>query len=408
MSEVALGIALFVAVVLALTVVVMAARAMLVAAEAATVVVNGQERISATTGQRLLAVLAANGVQVPSPCGGAGTCGQCRVTLERGGGEVLPTEAARLTRAELRSGVRLACQVIVRADLAVTVSNEILAASTWECTVAASRTVAPLIRELVFDLPAGREIEFRAGAFVQVEAPPYRRSFAEIEVAPEHRRAWERLHLDGLAAMSDRAVSRAYSVANTPAEGNRRIVLLVRLALPPPSAAEASPGVVSSYLFGLRAGDRVRVSGPFGHFAICESKREMVFIGGGVGMAPLRAMITDQLENRRTDRRMSFWYGARSAIDLFYREEFDRLAAEHDNFHWTVALSDPDPNDLWDGPTGFIHSVVFEHYLRDHPAPGDCEYYLCGPPLMIAAVLAMLDDAGVDPERIFNDDFGGQ
>ena len=407
MSEVALGIALFVAVVLALTMVVMAARTLLVAAEAVTVVVNGQERISATTGQRLLAVLAANGVQVPSPCGGAGTCGQCQVTVALGGGEVLPTEAARLTRAEMKSGVRLACQVIMRADMAVSVSNEILAANTWECTVAASRTVAPLIRELVLDLPPGQEIEFRAGAFVQVEAPPYRRSFAEIEVAPEHRRAWERMRLEGLTATSDEAVARAYSVANSPAEGNRRIVLLIRLALPPPSVAEAPPGVVSSYLFGLRAGEKVQVAGPFGHFAICESKREMVFIGGGVGMAPLRAMITDQLENRRTGRRMSFWYGARSAVDLFYRAEFDRLAAEHDNFHWTVALSDPAPNDAWEGPIGFIHAVVFEHYLKDHPAPQDCEYYLCGPPLMIAAVLAMLDDAGVDPERIFNDDFGG-
>ncbi len=407
MSEVALGIALFVAVVLALTVVVMAARTLLVAAEAVTVTVNGQERFAAGTGQRLLAVLAANGVQIPSPCGGAGTCGQCRVSVALGGGEVLPTEAARLTRAEMKSGVRLACQVIIRADMAVSVSNEILAASTWECTVVASRTVAPLIRELVLELPAASEIEFRAGAFVQVEAPPYQRSFAEFEIAPEHRRAWERLRLEGLTAASDQAVSRAYSVANTPADGSRRVVLLVRLALPPPSVAEAVPGVVSSYLFGLRAGDKVRLSGPFGHFAICESEREMVFIGGGVGMAPLRAMITEQLENRCTGRLMSFWYGARSAVDLFYREEFDRLAAEHDNFRWMVALSDPAPNDVWDGPTGFIHDVVFEHHLKEHPAPQDCEYYLCGPPLMIAAVLAMLDDAGVDPERIFNDDFGG-
>lgn len=407
MSEVVLGIGLFVTVVLVLTVVVMIAHSLLVAAEAVTVTVNGSDRIDATTGERLLAVLAGHDLQVPSPCGGAGTCGQCRVTVTAGGGEVLPTEAARLSRAEIRSGLRLACQVIVRSDAAVTVSDEILGARTWECTVSASRTVAPLIRELVLELPPGSEIEFRAGAFVQVDAPPYRRSFADFEIAPEHRQAWGRLRLAGLTAVSERTASRAYSVANTPATGTRCIVLLVRLALPPPSAPEARPGVVSSYLFGLRVGDKVQVSGPFGHFGICESKREMVFIGGGVGMAPLRAMITDELENRRGARRMSFWYGARSAVDLFYREEFDRLVAEHDNFHWTAALSDAAPDDAWSGPTGFIHTVVFERYLKDHPAPEECEYYLCGPPLMITAVLAMLEDVGVDPARIFNDDFGG-
>ncbi len=407
MSEVALGIALFVAVVLFLTLVVMAARSLLISAEAVTVTVNGHNRIPSTTGERLLGVLAGNGIPVPAACGGTGTCGQCRVTVTAGGGEVLPIEAGRLTRAEIRSGVRLACQVITRDDLAVTVSDEILGAETWECTLASSRTVAPLIRELVLTLPPGREIEFRPGAFVQVAAPPYELSFADFEIAPEHRRAWDRLQLEHLKAGSEQTVSRAYSVANTPDQGSGRIVLLVRLALPPPTVAQAQPGVVSSYLFGLRPADQVEVSGPFGHFAVSDSEREMIFIGGGVGMAPLRAMITDQLENQHTGRRLSFWYGARSAVDLFYREEFDRLAAAHDNFHWTVALSDPAPDDGWEGPTGFIHEVVFERYLKTHSAPEACEYYLCGPPLMITAVLAMLEDAGVDPERIFNDDFGG-
>ena len=407
MSETALAIALFVAIVLVLTAVVMVARSLLVAAEPVSLTINGKEHFGATTGERLLAVLVAHDIQVPAACGGSGTCGQCRVSIDDGAGEVLPIESARLTRAEIRSGVRLACQVVIRSDLSVTVSDEIMGASTWECTVTGSRTVAPLIRELRLALPPGREIEFRAGAFVQVEAPPYRRSFAQFEIAPAHRASWQRLRIDELAAASDQPASRAYSVANTPAEGGRCIVLLVRLALPPPAAPDALPGIVSSYLFGLAEGDKLRVSGPFGQFAVRDSELEMIFIGGGVGMAPLRAMISDQLENRHTGRRMSFWYGARSAVELFYREDFDRLAAEHDNFHWTVALSDPLPSDDWHGPTGFIHAVVFEHYLRDHAAPQDCEYYLCGPPLMISAVRAMLDDLGVDPDRVFNDDFGG-
>ncbi|MDH3236080.1 MAG: NADH:ubiquinone reductase (Na(+)-transporting) subunit F, partial [Alphaproteobacteria bacterium] len=251
----------------------------------------------------------------------------------------------------------------------------------------------------------GAEFEFRAGAFVQVTAPAYELSFADFAIAGEHRAAWDRFDLRQIRAASDEPVTRAYSIANTPSEKDC-IVLLVRLALPPPSESALPPGIVSSYLFSVKAGDTLNVTGPYGEFGARKSDREMVFIGGGVGMAPLRAIIFDQFERLGTRRKISFWYGARSRGDLFYIEEFDRLQAEYDNFCWTVALSDPAPGDDWDGATGFIHDVVFERHLKDHPAPEDCEYYLCGPPLMIKAVLAMLDEAGVDDDSIFNDDFG--
>ena len=400
------GTLLFVAIVLALSMIVMVARAILLPSNAVTVTVNAHQQLAANTGDKLLGVLNNGGVPVPAACGGKGSCGQCRVTLVQGAGEALPTETARLSRREIRQGMRLACQVVLRGDLSVTVPNDILDAESWDCTVVSSRTVAPLIRELVLERPSSTEMVLRAGAFVQVTAPAYRRAFAEFDIALEHQAAWDRLNLQDMLSQSGKQVSRAYSIANTQAEGKQRIVLLVRLALPPPSVAGAPPGVVSSYLFGLRKGDSVSVSGPFGEFGARDSNREMILIGGGVGMAPLRAIVADQLERVGTKRRISFWYGARSRVDLFYRQEFDRLQAVHDNFTWTVALSDPAPEDKWDGATGFIHDVVLDHYLKDHPAPEDCEYYLCGPPLMIKAVLAMLDDSGVEPDRIFNDDFG--
>jgi Na+-transporting NADH:ubiquinone oxidoreductase subunit F len=407
MNEILLGSALFVGIVLALTIAVLVARALLLPSGAVTITINGGNRIKAQAGGKLLGALTGAGIAIPAACGGVGTCGQCRVRVTQGGGEVLPTEMARLTRREIAGGMRLACQVSLRNDVSTTVPDALLSAREWACTVASSRTVAPLIREIVLDLPRDEPFAFRPGAFVQVTAPPYRLAYADFDIAPEHHDAWAKMGTLGLVSESAEPVSRAYSIASTPQTGANRIVLLVRLALPPPSLPLAPPGVVSSWLFGLRAGDRVTVSGPFGTFGAQESNREMVFIGGGVGMAPLRAIIAEQLERLGTTRKISFWYGARSRVDLFYQEEFDRLQAEHMNFSWTVALSDASAGDLWDGATGFVHDVVWQRLLRDHPAPEVCEYYLCGPPMMIGAVLAMLDDAGVDPESIFNDDFGG-
>jgi Na+-transporting NADH:ubiquinone oxidoreductase subunit F len=329
------------------------------------------------------------------------------VRIDEGRGAPLPTEAALLSRAELASGLRLACQTTLRATLSVVLPESMLKARSWDCTVVSSRTIAPIIREIVLAPPPGEPFAFTPGAFVQIEAPAYDLRFADYEIAPEHRAAWSALGLDALRTRSSGGVSRAYSIANRAMDDTGHIVLLVRLTLPPPDRPDAPPGIVSSWLFGLVEGDKVSVTGPFGSFAAQEGEREMVFIGGGVGMAPLRAIVSDQLERRKTTRKMSFWYGARSRVDLFYEQEFERLQATYPNFRWTAALSDPGADDDWQGDVGFVHVVALRDGLAAHPAPHDCEYYLCGPPMMIRAVLAMLDDLGVDRDRIFNDDFGG-
>ncbi len=405
MSEVLLGIVIFSLVVLALALVVLAARALLLPSRKVSIVVNGQQTFDAQTGQKLLFALRDAGIPVPSTCAGVGTCGLCRVVVSEGGGVPLPTETARLTKREISDGTRLACQVTITDRLDVQVSDSLLSVSEFECTVVEARLLSPLIREIVLDLPKDEPFGFRAGAYAQITAPVYHLEFSTLDVPEKYQDAWNTLGISELVSYSTKAVTRAYSIANTPADRGR-IILLIRLALPPPSQADAPVGVVSSYLFGLKAGDKVAVSGPYGTFGANESEREMVFIGGGVGMAPLRAIIFDQLENRKTKRKISFWYGARSRADLFYEHAFDRLADAHDNFTWSAALSDPAADDAWDGPTGFVHSVVYEQYLKSHPAPWQCEYYLCGPPLMMQAVLGMLEDCGVDDESIFFDDFG--
>ena len=404
MNEIILGSVLFVAIVLILSSIVVAARAFLLPTNEIAVRVNATRSLTGKAGTKLLDILADGGVPVPNACGGKGTCGQCRVAIEAAG-PALPTEAAKLTRREVRDGIRLACQVTARADLEVSVAEDILGAESRTCRVASSRTLSPLIREIVLDLPEGVRLDFRAGAFVQVTAPAYTQRFADYDIAPEHRAAWSKFGLGKMESRSSVPVSRAYSLANRPGDEGR-VVLLIRLALPPPHVPGAPPGVVSSWLFGLREGDTVEVAGPYGDFFAHETGREMVFIGGGVGMAPLRAIIFDQLERAATSRKLSFWYGARSGIDLFYSEEFDALATSHDNFSWVPALSEPAAGDDWTGTRGFVHDVVLKEYLATHPAPEDCEYYLCGPPLMIKAVLAMLDEVGVEAESIFFDDFG--
>lgn len=404
MTEIVLGTVLFTAIVIGLATVVMGARALLLPATEVKVTVNQGRDIAAVTGRKLLAVLDDAGIHLPSTCGGAGTCGLCRVTITDGGTEPLPTEVTNLSRPEISAGMRLACQVVLRGDLEIHVPEELFEVETALSTVASARTVAPLIKEIVLALPQGVDMEVPAGAFIQVTAPPFHASFSEFDVAPEHQAVWDHLGLGRLEIRSGRPVTRAYSVANRPADRGT-LVLDIRLALPPPGA-DVPPGVVSSYLFGLKPGDTLEVAGPYGSFRARASDKEMVFIGGGVGMAPLRAIIFDQLERLGSKRKITFWYGARSLIELFYAEEFDELAARHENFAWTVALSDPKPEDRWEGATGFIHEVVLQNYLADHPAPEDCEYYLCGPPLMIKAVFAMLDNLGVDRDNILFDDFG--
>lgn len=405
MTEIVLGTALIVALVLALALLILAARAWLMPSIPVAITVNRAATVPGTTGGKLLTILNDGGIPVPSGCAGVGTCGLCRVKVGPGAGTPLPTETARMSRRDLADGLRLACQITVRGPLDVEVPEDILSAETWTCRVLANEMLAPLIRELVLEVPEGKDFAFRAGAFVQLAAPAYSLDFADIDVPEPHAATWERLGWRRLRAASPEPVTRAYSVASTPADTGR-IVLNIRLAVPPPGAEDhIPPGIVSSFLFALKPGDTVEVAGPFGDFHAQETDREMVVIGGGVGMAPLRAIIHDQLA-RDTGRKISFWYGARSAADIFYADEFDALAAAHDNFRWTVALSEPAPEDGWTGRTGFIHEVVLADHLAAHPAPEDCEYYLCGPPLMISAVLAMLEDLGVEPDAIFNDDFG--
>lgn len=405
MNEIVLGSVLFTGFVLVLASIVVAVRAALLPSTAVRITVNEGHEIAARAGRKLLEILTDNAIPVPAPCGGKGTCGQCRVTVIEGAGLPLSTETNKLSRRDLRAGTRLSCQITVRNDLAVGVADDVLGARRLRCRVTSSRTLSPLIRELVLELPAGEVFDFMPGAYVQAIAPPYSMHLADCDVAPEHRAVWDRLGLRAMTAQSAASVERAYSIANRPADAGT-IILLVRLALPPPAVAHAPPGIVSSYLFGLKGGDELEITGPYGDFRAQESDREMIFIGGGVGMAPLRAIVFDQLERAGTGRRISFWYGARSFGDLFYREEFEALADAHDNFSFVPALSDPGEGEPWDGATGFIHDIVFERHLRDHLAPENCEFYLCGPPLMIDAVLAMLDEAGVEPESIFFDDFG--
>jgi len=403
MAEILVASAVFTALIMALAFIVLGARVVLMPHGSARITVNGERVIEAKLGEKLLGALEHGGVHLPTSCGGAGTCGLCRITVS-GAGDALPVERATLGDAEIARGMRLACQQVVRGDIAVTVASGLLAAQTWTCTVTRTRTLAPLIKEIVLALPAGGESSFRAGSYVEITAPAFTLPFAEIEIDPAHEAVWKKLGLRDLTARSGAPVARAYSLANH--SGETEILLLnIRLALPPPGRPDIPPGVVSSWLFGLKVGDAVSASGPFGDFFVQDTDREIVLIGGGVGMAPLRAHAFDQLEHRKTSRRVSFWYGARGRIDLYYAEDMERLAREHANFSWHVALSDPAPEEAWEGETGFIHDVVYRNYLKTHPDPAGCEYYLCGPPLMIEAVLAMLDRLGVPRDNIRYDDF---
>jgi Na+-transporting NADH:ubiquinone oxidoreductase subunit F len=407
MLEIGLGVGLFTAIVMLLVLVILAARSQLVATGEVEITVNEERKLRAPVGGKLLGALAETGIHLPSACGGVGTCGQCRVDVLAGGGAILPTETARISKREAAAGARLACQVTVKQEMTVRVPDEVFGVKQWECTVRSNTSITTLMKELVLDLPPGETIDFRAGSYVQITCPPYRAGFADFDVGAEYRGEWDRLDLWRYVAGTKKPETRAYSMASYPEE-KTAIMLVVRIAIPPPGAPDSvPPGVVSSYIFGLEPGDKVRVSGPFGHFFAAETDNEMVFVGGGAGMAPMRSHIFDQLKRLKSKRKISFWYGARNRRELLYQEAFDRLQAEQDNFRWVPALSEPRPEDRWQGKTGFIHEVLYEHYLKDHPAPEDCEYYLCGPPMMIKAVRRMLDNLGVDPDNIRFDDFGG-
>ncbi|MDH3378207.1 MAG: NADH:ubiquinone reductase (Na(+)-transporting) subunit F [Gammaproteobacteria bacterium] len=406
MVEIVVGVVFFAALVSLLAIFVLVARRFLVPQGECQITINTRKKVTGAIGQRLLDLLAREEIRLPSACGGAGTCGLCKVRVLNGGGETGPQELAHLTKTEAANGVRLACQVSALGAMAVEVDEASFGVQTWRCTVESTRNVSTLIREIVLRLPEGEEMDFRAGGFVQVTCPPYRVAYADFDIEDEYRDVWDRLALWRFEARSEEPITRAYSMANHPGEKGV-IVLNVRIALPPPYAKGVPPGIVSSWLFGLQLGDAIEVMGPFGHFFVEDTEKEAVFIGGGAGMAPLRAQILDLLETRQSKRKMTFWYGARSKREVFYGDVFDALRADHDNFDWHVALSEPEPGDEWQGFTGFIHEVILDNYLEHHPAPEDCEYYLCGPPLMVRAVLKMLDNLGVEPHGIHYDDFGG-
>lgn len=406
MTEALLAVAIFSGTVLALVLLILLARRLLLPEGVATVVVNDRRRIEAARGERLLDALSAAGLALPASCGGKGTCGQCRVRVLGDASPALPTDRSRLGPRELALGGRLACQLTLRGDLSIRIPEEIFGVGRYTCTVRSARCVGTMIREIVLEMPPGEKLDFRAGSFVQVTAPPYAARFRDFAIDPDVRPEWDRLDLWRHEVASSVPVTRAYSLANPPCE-ERVAVLLVRLATPPATAPEGTPpGIVSSYLFQLAPGDTVEVAGPYGHFFAREGEAEMVFVGGGAGMAPLHSHVLDQLERLHTARPISFWYGARNRRELLYAETFDRLASEHPNFRWIPALSEPAPGDDWDGEVGFIHEVLHRRHLANHPSPEECEYYLCGPPLMARATQAMLRSLGVPPEQVFFDDFG--
>ena len=405
MTEIILGVGFFVTIILVLVAIILFAKSMLVPEGNVSIEINGEKCISVPTGGMLLQTLAANGLFVPSACGG-GSCAQCRVKIPEGGGSIGPTELNHITKREAREGERLSCQVKVKQDMKVDVPEEVFGVKKWECTVRSNDNVATFIKELVLELPVGQQVHFRAGGYIQIECPPHKVEYKSFEVEDRFREDWDKFNLWRYVSKVDEPVMRAYSMANYPDELGI-IMLNVRIASPPPRQPDVPPGAMSSYIFNLKAGDKVTISGPFGEFFARETDKEMVFVGGGAGMAPMRSHILDQLMRIQTKRKITFWYGARSKREMFYVEDFERLAAENENFTWHVALSDAMPEDNWTGYTGFIHEVLYENYLKNHKAPEDCEYYMCGPPMMNAAVIKMLTDLGVERDDIMLDDFGG-
>ncbi|MEZ5536417.1 MAG: NADH:ubiquinone reductase (Na(+)-transporting) subunit F [Thiolinea sp.] len=406
MTTVFLGVLLFTLIVLALVAVILFARSKLVATGNVSILINDEKTFEVAPGGKLLGALADKGLFVSSACGGGGTCAQCKVKVLEGGGSLLPTEETHINRRQAAAGERLACQVAVKQDMKVEVPEEVFGVKKWECTVRSNDNKATFIKELVLELPEGEKIDFRAGGYIQIECPPHDLKYSEFDIPEEYRGDWDEYKMWDIESHVREPVIRAYSMASYPEEDDI-IMLNVRIASPPPGT-DYPAGQMSSYIFNLKPGDKVTVSGPFGEFFARKTKNEMVFVGGGAGMAPMRSHIYDQLRRiKEQDRKMTFWYGARSLREAFYVEEFDQLAAENPNFEWHMGLSDPLPEDNWEGYTGFIHNVLLENYLKDHPAPEECEYYLCGPPMMNSSVIQMLIDLGVEPENIMLDDFGG-
>ncbi|MBU0558479.1 MAG: NADH:ubiquinone reductase (Na(+)-transporting) subunit F [Bacteroidetes bacterium] len=402
------GVIMFNLIVLLLVAVILFAKSKLVASGNVNIGINddASKQLTVPIGGKLLNALAAQNIFLPSACGGGGTCGECRCKVLEGGGDVLPTETSKLNRKQVREHYRLSCQVPVKSDLKIEVPHEVFEIKKWECTVRSNYNVATFIKELVLELPTGENVDFRAGGYIQIEAPKHVVNYKDFIVEDKFKEDWDKYNLWRYVSKVDEPVMRAYSMANYPQEVGI-IMLNVRIASPPPNVPDAPPGQMSSFIFNLQPRDKVIISGPYGEFFARETEAEMIFIGGGAGMAPMRSHIFDQLKRLDSKRKMSYWYGARSLREVFYAEEFDKLAKEHPNFTWHLALSEPLPEDNWTGYKGFIHQVLYDNYIKQHPAPEDCEFYMCGPPMMNSAVIRMLENQGVERENIMLDDFGG-
>lgn len=406
MDTVILGITMFTVVVVALVVLILGAKAKLVASGPVKIMINAQKEIEVPAGGKLLGALADAGVFVSSACGGGGTCAQCKVKVTDGGGEILATEKDHINKKEAREGERLSCQVAVKQDMTVEVPAEAFDTKKWECTVRSNHNVATFIKEFVIELPAGEDVNFRAGGYIQIECPPHLVNYKDFDIEEEYQEDWDKYDIWRFVSKVDEEVVRAYSMANYP--GEKGIIMLnIRVATPPPRNPEFPPGKMSSWIFSLKPGDKATISGPYGEFFIKDSDAEMVYIGGGAGMAPLRSHIFELFKREKTNRKVSYWYGGRSLRELFYIDHFRDIEKDFPNFKFNIALSDPLPEDNWDGYQGFIHQVLLDNYLSSHPAPEDIEYYICGPPMMNQAVFQMLEELGVEPENIAYDDFGG-
>ena len=413
MTTILTALAVFILTIVGLVVVLMVARNKLVPSGSVKIFVNDDDAntIETQAGSTLLNTLSAQGIFIPSACGGKGTCGVCIVHVHEGGGAMLPTEESHISRGEAREGCRLSCQVKVKQDMKIELEPEIFSVRKWKCKVRSNHNVATFIKELILELPEGEDVPFRAGGYIQIECPPHVAKYSNFDIEDEYRGDWDKFGMWDFVSDVKEPVVRAYSMANYPEEKGM-IMLNVRIASPPWDRAKGAwsdvpPGIMSSYIFDLKPGDEVTISGPFGEFFAKETDAEMVFIGGGAGMAPMRSHIFDQFRRIKTDRKVSFWYGARSLREAFYIDHFDTIAKENDNFEWHLALSEPLEEDNWDGHTGFIHQIVLDNYLNDHESPEDVEFYMCGPPMMNQAVINMLEDLGVEPENIMLDDFGG-
>lgn len=402
------GVIMFTLIVAVLTALILVAKKYLVAQGDVTIGVNGDPKLDmkVPAGGKLLNLLSDKGVFVSSACGGRGACGQCKVKVVSGGGNVLPIEYSHYTKRQIKEGWRLACQVTVKNNINIELPAAVFGVKKWECTVISNHNVATFIKELRLKVPEGEEVPFRAGGYIQIEAPAHTVYYKDFDIEPEYKGDFVRYGFDKLVSKVDEPTIRAYSMANYPGEKGL-IMLNVRLATPPIRDLTLPPGIMSSYIWNLKPGDKVMISGPFGEFFAREDDAEMVFIGGGAGMAPMRSHIFDQLKRINTKRKISFWYGARSLKEAFYVDEFNQLQKEHPNFKWYLALSEPLPEDNWTGLTGFIANVLYENYLKQHKNPEDCEYYMCGPPMMTKSAVTMLHSLGVEDENILFDNFGG-